>query len=80
MKSSSDILPLAPSHLTWLSFHPPLFKKKSTQAVFSIPFCDFLKLGVPLPPLPGVKTFLFVPMDLDPKHYPHWKGISIINV
>lgn len=30
------------------------FLNKYTQAVFSIPVCDFLELGVPLPPLPGV--------------------------
>uniref|UniRef100_A0A7N5K8I1 Coiled-coil domain containing 120 n=1 Tax=Ailuropoda melanoleuca TaxID=9646 RepID=A0A7N5K8I1_AILME len=57
-KSSGDVWPQAASRLPWLSFHPPLFKQIYTSCVF-YDTCDFLELGVPLPPLPGVQLFFF---------------------
>lgn len=62
----------------WHSFYLPLFKRIHISCVFYI-VCDFLEPGVPLPPY-LVLHFLFVPMDLGPRHYSHWKGISIINI
>jgi hypothetical protein len=59
VKSSGDVWSQVTSHHVLLGFSSIChFLKEFTQAVFSmIPVCDFLQLGVPLPPLPGVKLF-----------------------
>lgn len=55
-KPSGDIWPWATGHImSSLTFlYLPLFKQIHISCVFYI-VCDFLELGVPLPPLPGVK-------------------------